>query len=293
MSINSDIYRLKEAGQTTQYVQDYIKLHYGEALTKDAVKNRYARMRDKTRLEALPVAETHDFPELVELNLEGNIFIFGDLHLPFTKEGYVEYGTRLYDRWDCQHCFFIGDLFDQYAFSAWEKDPESWDGKTELEKSQKAFKKIKSYFPNAKLLEGNHDNRFIRTAVRNGVPKYLLRSYEEIYGIPETWQVAKSFLINDSILIEHGAASGDNATLERARDEAINVIQGHTHSYASIRYIKTDFRGQRWAMNVGCGVNDSHYSMAYAGNKKRKSTLGYGLIIDGDPIWLPFKDNGR
>lgn len=289
MNINSDIYRLIENGKSYKDVQDYIRWHYGENLSKDAIRKRYSRRVERANMPEIPTAHSHDLRSLVDIRLDGNIMFFGDLHLPFTMKGYIEYGLKLYDRYDCRHCLFIGDLFDQYANSAWDKDPEALDAYSEFRKAKKAFSILKDYMDFAYVTPGNHDLRFLRTAVRQGIPSYLVRTFEEVYNIPESWQLAESFVINDDILVEHGTGSGPNATYERARDEGINVVQGHTHSYAQIRYLNTSYRGMRWAMNIGCGVDDSHYSMKYASNKKYKSTLGYGFIIDGNPVWFPYK----
>ncbi|HBH23609.1 MAG TPA: hypothetical protein DDY13_09320, partial [Cytophagales bacterium] len=56
---------------------------------------------------------------------ERNVFVVGDLHEPFTLEGYLEHCKHVYDKFNCNHVVFIGDIIDNHFSSYHETVPDS------------------------------------------------------------------------------------------------------------------------------------------------------------------------
>ena len=49
--------------------------------------------------------------------IKKNVLVIGDIHEPFTLEGYLEFCKEQYDRFNCDTVVFIGDIIDN-AFSS-------------------------------------------------------------------------------------------------------------------------------------------------------------------------------
>ena len=45
------------------------------------------------------------------------VLVIGDLHLPFVKDGYLEFCIWVYKKYNCTEVVFIGDILDNHASS--------------------------------------------------------------------------------------------------------------------------------------------------------------------------------
>jgi len=64
---------------------------------------------------------------------ERRILIIGDLHEPFSLDGYYQHCVDTYQRWNCNHVVFIGDIIDNHYSSYHETDPDGISAGDELE----------------------------------------------------------------------------------------------------------------------------------------------------------------
>jgi len=46
-----------------------------------------------------------------------NVLVIGDLHLPFSLDGYLEHCINTYKQYNCNEVVFIGDIIDNHASS--------------------------------------------------------------------------------------------------------------------------------------------------------------------------------
>ncbi len=86
-----------------------------------------------------------------------NTLIISDTHLPFEKEGYLEFCKRIEKRFDCTRVVHIGDLVDNHAISYHEHDPDGWSPAQEMKEVDKQLQKWYKAFPEVYLCRGNHD----------------------------------------------------------------------------------------------------------------------------------------
>ena len=60
---------------------------------------------------------------------ERRILVIGDIHAPFTLEGYLEFCQDVYARYNLNQVVFIGDILDNHYSSYHETDPSGLSGK--------------------------------------------------------------------------------------------------------------------------------------------------------------------
>ena len=286
-------------GQTFETIANTIKTLYGYPASFDSVRSINRRYITGTHgndivleevvknTKSFKLKKVSQWQYNVPVNVDGNYMTIGDTHLPFVEPGYLPFLKKVYCDYQIENVFHIGDKVDQYALSFFDKSPEADSAYSELMKAKEIAYEYYDAFENVHMCAGNHDVRYLRQAVKSGLPEAFIKTLEEVLDMPDTWQINHSYIVNDDTLIEHGTSTGVKATYDRAMMTSMNVIQGHTHNYGGVTYINDGFN-QRWALNVGCGIDVSSYAAKYARNFKYKPTLGCGVIVDGIPMFIPF-----
>jgi len=215
--------------------------------------------------------------EAYNLTRKGGLLIVGDLHAPFVRRGYLEFCKRIRDKYNCDEIIFIGDIIDNHYSSFHDTDPDGYGGKQELDLAKKEIKKWYREFPKARVCLGNHDLIPDRKRFNANITKSWIKPINEVLETPN-WVFAESFVIDD-VLYTHG--TGIKAR-QRAKNNLTSVVQGHYHADGYIDF----YVGQNYkifAMQVGCGIDDKSYAMAY-GKNYPKNHINCGVIIDGMPI---------
>ena len=215
--------------------------------------------------------------ESYALSQQNGRLIIGDLHAPFVRKDYLDFCQRISDKYNCNEVIFMGDIIDNHFSSFHDTDPNGHGGATELALATKEISKWYKAFPKAKVCLGNHDLIPDRKAFNAGVTDAWIRGIGEVLKVPN-WQFSDSFIIDD-VLYTHGTA---RKARQRAKNDLISVVQGHYHSEGYVEF----FVGQNYkifAMQVGCGVDDKSYGMAY-GKNFPKNHISCGVIVGGMPI---------
>tara|TARA_R110002050_G_scaffold32925_4_gene84306 strand:- start:1525 stop:2469 length:945 start_codon:yes stop_codon:yes gene_type:complete len=212
-----------------------------------------------------------------------NILIIGDIHEPFSLEGYLEHCKEMYKKHDCNKVIFIGDIIDNHFGSYHETDTEAYGAKYELSECIRKVKKWYKAFPNAEVCIGNHDAIVSRKAQTGGIPEEWIRSYSEVLETPN-WNWGTDFIHND-VRYTHGHKSA-KARSAYKRD-MMSTVTGHFHTDFYIEY-NFGMSHNIFAMAVGSGVNDKAYAVKYAAGGK-KSAIGCGVVLDNgtQPILCP------
>jgi len=201
------------------------------------------------------------------------VLVIGDLHLPFIKQGYLEFCVWIYKKYNCTEVLFIGDILDNHASSFHDTDPDGYSAGDELSVGHQMVKIWNDAFPKAKVCVGNHDSIPGRKIFASGVSKQWLKSPNEVLEVD--WEFNERFRI-DGVQYTHG--TGQKARM-RAKNEMCSICQGHYHSESYIEwYVGPDRK--IFAMQIGCGIDRRSYSMAYGRNFK-KPHINVGIIIDG------------
>lgn len=218
-----------------------------------------------------------------------NVLIIADTHEPFCKEGYIEHCKKNYKDFKCTDVVNIGDEVDLCALSAFEKDPDGESAGSEYNQALASMKKWYKAFPEVKVCIGNHSCRMFRMARTAGIPKKMLKSYEEIWEAPAKWLWSESWEI-DGVHYTHGTGlSGPSAGIRLAKQYRQNVVIGHVHSEAGIQFSASK-KDLIWAMMVGGAIDDSSYAAAYAKDQIKKSIVGCGVVLKGRlPLYIPMQ----
>jgi len=220
----------------------------------------------------------------VESNVTPRVLVIGDTHLPYEKEGYLEFCKQQYDVWGCNQVVHIGDLIDSHATSHHPSDPNTWSPGNELEQSILKLKSWYKVFPHMKVAIGNHDLRAYKLSSEIGVASKWIRGYAEVLEVPN-WDFQDSFLINGITYIHGTGTSGSTAAYKRMLNLGGSVVMGHLHSEASIMYHKMP-NETIFGMVVGCGVDINSAGMAYARNFPKKSIISCAVVLDKQPILI-------
>lgn len=202
-----------------------------------------------------------------------NVLVIGDLHAPFTKNGYLEFCKEIYKKYQCSDTVIIGDCIDSHFSSYHEVDPDGMGAGEELRRAKEIIAKFHDEFPNVKICLGNHDILANRKAFTAGLSSKWIKSIGEVLDVPG-WQFSEDWII-DGVLYTHG--TGRKAR-QRCMQEFTSVVQGHYHSET---YYETFVSEEKllFAMQIGCGVDRKSYAMAY-GKHFKKPQINVGVVMD-------------
>ena len=219
----------------------------------------------------------------------GNILVVGDLHEPFSNDGYLAFCIKQYKRFKCQCVVFIGDVVDNHAMSYHEHNPNGESATTELEKAIERIKKWYTAFPEAYVCMGNHDRLIERKAVTNGMPKQLFKTFKEIIKAPDEWKFSLLWEIDDIIFTHGTGSSGQYAFVQRAVKNRKSTVMGHVHHVLATRYMASQ-HDRIFAMSTGCGIDVHAYAFEYGIDFMNRPVLGCGVIVDiVDAFTIPMR----
>ena len=250
---------------------------YNETFHTDVTEESFKRMLRKSRWGT----EQKEPSVIKEVETErvdvGNVLIIGDLHLPFTLQGYREFCKEMQKKHKCKTVVFAGDLVDNHYSSFWNSDPDAHHSAGgELDKVKENIQLWYKDFPNALVLYGNHDLIPQRKVFNAGLSKQWLRPLSEVLDTPN-WEYAEEFVL-DNVIYTHG--TGRKAR-QRMSQDLVNIVIGHYHSESYIDFlVGKDYR--LFAMQVGCGIERKSFAFAY-GKAFAKPHINCGII----------KDNGK
>lgn len=202
-----------------------------------------------------------------------NVMVIGDLHEPFTLEGYREFCHETYKKYKITHVISIGDLIDNHYPSFHTPSPNGLGGGDELDLAIEHIKEWVKMFPKIDVILGNHDRIIMRQAFESRIPMQWMMQYQDVLGAPG-WNFTPSATY-DGIHYIHG--EGGKA-IARARKDLVSTVQGHWHSDAYTQYIVGE-HFKVFGMQVGCGVDRHSYAMAYA-KDHGKPAIGVGIILN-------------
>lgn len=205
------------------------------------------------------------------------VLVIGDLHEPFTREGYREHCIKIYEKWQCNEVVFIGDIIDNHFSSFHDTDPDGHSAAAEFELAKTNLDLWHDAFPVAKVCIGNHDSIPDRKGFRAGLSKRWIKSIDEVLNF-EGWTYADYFEI-DSVQYVHGIG---RKARQRGQKDLISIVQGHYHSESYTEHY-VGKKAHIWVMQIGCGIDDNAYAMAY-GKHFNKSHINCGVVLDNGNV---------
>ena len=215
------------------------------------------------------------------------VFVIGDLHIPYHHRSSFAFLKAVKEKYKPDLVINIGDELDQHAISMHDSNPDLPSAGDELKTSKTYIKELEKIFPKMILIHSNHSSLVYRRALKYGLPREYLRSYNEFLGVGKDWQWIDDLTItlsDDSrCFFTHGMSAD---VLKLAMQMGKHCVQGHYHSKFSIGYFSNPDE-LIWGMQVGCLTSQSSMAFDYAKNFKNRFIMGSGMIIDGQPKLIP------
>ncbi len=221
------------------------------------------------------------------------IMAIPDLHVPFHHKDAYKFLGAVKRKYKPNEIVNLGDMEDWHSISMHDHDPDGLSPGCELEELRLKLKPLAKMFPKMKICTSNHGSLPFRRAFKHGLPKKLLKSYQEILQAPKGWIWADEWIV-DGIVFEHGDPySGAKAAINCANGNMQSTVIGHVHAFAGIQF-SANSRHLIFGFNAGCLIDKHAYAFHYGKKFKSKPILGCGIIINGVPQFVPMKlKNGR
>lgn len=215
------------------------------------------------------------------------VFVIGDLHIPYHHRSSFAFLKAVKEKYKPDLVINIGDELDQHAISMHDSNPDLPSAGDELKTSKTYIKELEKIFPKMILIHSNHSSLVYRRALKYGLPREYLRSYNEFLGVGKDWQWIDDLTItlsDDSrCFFTHGMSAD---VLKLAMQMGKHCVQGHYHSKFSIGYFSNPDE-LIWGMQVGCLTSQKSMAFDYSKNFKNRFIMGSGMIIDGQPKLIP------
>lgn len=292
-----------------KYVEEYEGCTYtyiaNKILQEESTGLSHRTLREKVSIYDKKLKESKDYPGVggepftIEFNdsmwvkeprlqpyLGGDpnvVLIIGDIHEPFCREGYLEHCREYQEALGAGTVVFIGDILDSHYSSFHPSDPDGYGAGEELDRAMDKIAEWYRVFPVAKVCLGNHDQIIQRKAFASGVSKRWVRGLGEVLQTPN-WEYDIEFVINNVLYTHTLGANLINAAINRRQ----SVVAGHIHTKATIEY-NVNKQDRIFAMQVGCGIDDSSYAFAYAKLNVKKSIISCGAVVNDIPMLIPMQ----
>ena len=217
-----------------------------------------------------------------------NVLVIPDTHAPFAHPNALDFLRDLKAEHRPNRVVHIGDLGDAHGWSRHDRHPDSPGQGDEDAECLAWCKQLYKLFPKVSACVGNHDTRLIKQAQRAGIPSRLVASIRGQYESPRGWEW-KRFHVIDGTHFSHGDAKGGQYPAQNiARELGCSVAIGHHHALAGVSWFRTPLK-TFFAMSVGCLVDEDSLAFDYARASIRRSCLGAGVILDGEPRFIPLE----
>ncbi len=215
------------------------------------------------------------------------ILVIPDLHIPFHHVNAFSFIKKVMEVYKPDKVVCLGDEQDIHSGSMHNHSPDLHSPNDELEMSLSAFRVLYKIVPECDVLESNHGSLFYRRAAANGLPRRVIRNYEDILEAPKGWKWHRDLVLYGSdgnpIYFCHGQSAD---VLKNSKNRSMNYVQGHHHSKFEIRYWANSLN-LYWGVTSGCLIDYKSLAFEYGRTMLDKPILGVTLIRNGHPILIP------
>lgn len=220
------------------------------------------------------------------------ILVIPDLHFPYCHPDSLDFLHKIKKKLEPTRVICLGDELDYHAMSFHDSDPDLESSGRELVMGLGYIDTLHELFPKMDLLHSNHGSMAYRKAKHHGMPRHLLKSYNDVLGVsPDDWRWHESLIVvlpnGSKCKFIHGASSN---VLAASQSIGMSLVQGHHHSLFECRYWDGG-NGLHFAITSGCLIDDK--SMAFAYNKlhKTRPIMGVTFIQNSEPQLIPMAVN--
>lgn len=220
------------------------------------------------------------------------IYCLSDPHFPYHHKDTFAFHRAVKKKYRPDRIICLGDELDNHKGSFHEHDPDLPSWEDELANGIECIRELESIFPKMDVMESNHGSLWFRKAKAHGLPRRLLKSYEEVMGTKNwTWHFDLTIkMSNGKLCYFHHSKSAD--ILKASQSLGMCVVFGHHHNKFDIRYWGCS-RGLYWGMQLSCMADKDSLAQSYGRNNLHRPIVGNGMIINGQPKLLPMVLNKR
>jgi hypothetical protein len=214
------------------------------------------------------------------------ILFISDMHIPYHKEGMLQFLDTLKTKYDPTRIVCLGDELDKQAMSFHDSDPDLPSAGDELQRSLPVIAELEKMFPVMDLVDSNHGSMVYRKSKHHGIPRRYIRSYNEVLGVGDGWVWHNDLVLDMSewskpdVYVHHGKTSD---AIKTSQLYGMNHICGHYHESFSVKYWSTP-NGLYWGVNAGCLIDDDALAFAYNNANLKRPIIGTAVVIGGVPI---------
>lgn len=219
--------------------------------------------------------------------VNSRVLCIPDLHFPYCHTDALDFLSKVSKLLSPTRVICGGDELDYHAMSFHNSDPDLDSAGMELRKAIGYIETLYEIFPTMDLLDSNHGSMTYRKAKFNGMPRHLIKTYNEVLNVPATWTWHDSLILDlpngRKCKFIHGAGAN---VLIASQIIGMSLVQFHYHSSFELRYWDGG-HGLNFAVTSGCLIDDK--SIAYAYNKlhSKRPILGVTFIENGIPCLIP------
>lgn len=215
------------------------------------------------------------------------ILFISDLHAPYHHKDAIAFLAEIKKKYKPTRVVNVGDEVDYHALSFHPSDPDLDSAGVELERAKATIQQLEKLYPKMDLIHSNHGSMVYRKAKVGGMPRHVLKSYNEILGVSEDWVWHRHLTIESNygapIYVCHGSKKNSETY---AKQIGCNVVQGHYHEEFRVGYCSSPM-GRIWGMNIGCLIDDDELAFEYNKVNPLRPMLGTGIVINGRPQLIP------
>lgn len=216
-----------------------------------------------------------------------SILVIPDQHFPYQHPHIFKFLKAVKKKFKPDKVVNLGDEVDLHSMSFHTHSPELPNSHDELGIAIRLLKNLYAIFPEMDVLESNHGSLYYRRAEANGLPRRVLRTYNEILEAPKGWRWHHDLILHASdgepIYFCHGLS---NDALKNSKNKSMRFVQGHHHSRFEIRYWANSER-LFWGVTSGCLIDYKSMAFNYGRLMLDKPILGVTVIADGYPQLVP------
>lgn len=214
------------------------------------------------------------------------ILVISDLHCPYQHPDAIDFLAAIKTKYKPTDVVCIGDEIDYHALSFHDSDPDLDSAGAELEKAIIELKKLYKLFPKVHVVESNHGSLVLRKALNAGMPKRVIKSYNEILEAPVGWKWTFDVTLKTPLGPIYFCHGKSGAAGRLASTYGMSTIQGHYHEKAQITYISTPEK-LMFDAHTGCLANDKSLALGYNKINPKRPIVSIIVVVNGIPSIVP------
>lgn len=219
-------------------------------------------------------------------NVYSRILVISDMHHPYAHPDIYPFLKALKEKYNFDKVVCIGDEVDYHALSFHDSDPDLYNAGLELDKAIESLTPIYKLFPRVNVIESNHGSMVLRKALSVGMPKKVIKQYNEILNAPKGWKWSFDLVLKTKLGPVYFCHGKSSAAGRLASQYGMSAVQGHYHEKSQIHYISTPER-LMYDMHIGCLADDNSLALGYNKVNVKRPIVSVGVIIHGIPFIIP------